>query len=228
MSTWTETANTTEPSGTDGIDSDDLDRSLIGRIARQDHTAMQRLFERHYPRVSGFFGGLALDKEAADQLTVDTFLTAWDSAANFDRGSPVSLWLLALGNRCVLRSIGAQGHQPDLCTGQAGYEGSQVRFAELSRADWIRALSYLPIAQRVALELTYHLGHSCGEVAAIMGRSEADVRLLIFFGRRKLYTLLTGTGHHRNDCGETAAAPAAPSDAFGDTALPKSKRCPLA
>ena len=199
MSTWTEIAKATEPAGSYGLHSDDLDRLLIERIARRDRTAMRQLFERHYPRISGFFSGLALDKEATDTLTVDTFRTAWDSAANFDRGSPVPIWLLALGSRCVLRSIGARRQQSELGAGQLDEEGSQVRFDEFSRADWIRALSYLPIAERVALELTYHLGHSCAEVAAIMGSSEANVRLLVFFGRRKLYTLLTVGAHDRDE-----------------------------
>jgi RNA polymerase sigma-70 factor (ECF subfamily) len=162
---------------------------------------MRQLFERHHARISGFFSGLALDNEVTDQLTVDTFLTAWDSAANFQHGSPGSIWLLALGNRCVLRSTPARRHHPDLGAGRIDDSASQVRFDELSRADWIRALSDLPIAQRVALELTYHLGHSCVEVAAIMGSSEANVRQHVFFGRRKLYTLLTVAARHRNEGG---------------------------
>jgi RNA polymerase sigma-70 factor, ECF subfamily len=194
MSTWTEIAKATRPGSTYGIDSDDVDRLLIERIARQDRTALQQLFERHHARISGFFSGLALDDEVTDQLTVDTFLTAWDSASNFHHGSPVSTWLLALGSRCVLRSMRAGRHPPDPGAGRIDDEGSQVRFDKLSRADWIRALSHLPIAQRVALELTYHLRHSCGEAAAIMGSSEANVRLHVFLGRRRLYTLLTVAG----------------------------------
>jgi len=215
MSTWTEIAEATKSASTLGIDSDDSDRWLIERIARQDRTAMQQLFERHHSRISGFFSGLALDKDLTDELTVDTFLTAWDSAANFHRGSPVSIWLLALGNRCLLRSIRTGRHQSDLGAGRSDDSGLQVRFDELSRADWMRALSHLPIAQRVALELTYHRGHSCGEVAAIMGSSEANVRLHVLCGRRKLYRLLTVAAHHRNEGGETASGPAAPSDALG-------------
>jgi hypothetical protein len=42
MSTWTEIAKATKPAGTYVIDSDDLDRLLIERIARQDRTAMQQ------------------------------------------------------------------------------------------------------------------------------------------------------------------------------------------
>jgi hypothetical protein len=61
MSTWTEIARATKPASTYGIDSDNLDRLLLERIARQDRTAMQQLFERHYARISGFFRGLALD-----------------------------------------------------------------------------------------------------------------------------------------------------------------------
>jgi RNA polymerase sigma-70 factor, ECF subfamily len=226
MSTWTDIATTTRAVGTYGIHSDGLDHLLIERIARRDRTAMQQLFERHYPRISGFFSGLALGEAVTDELTIDTFLTAWASAANYDRGLPAYIWLLALGYRCVLRSIVARRDQPDHGAGDVGDEGSEVRFDTLSRADWMRALSYLPIAQRVALELTYHLGHSCEEVAAIMGGSEPDVRRHIFVGRRKLNTLLI-PARHRNAASATAAVCQHQSDALGDTGLAEMETVPL-
>jgi RNA polymerase sigma-70 factor (ECF subfamily) len=206
--------------------SDGLDRLLIERIARRDRTALRQLFERHYRCISGFFSGLALDKEVSDELTVDTFLTAWNSAATFDDNSPVSFWLLALGYRCVLRSIAAPRDQPDPGAGELVDEGSQVRFDELSRADWIRALGYLSMVQRAALALTYHLGHSCAEVAAIMGGSETSTQRHVFFATRKLYALAV-LARHRNEPGETAADLPAAGGALGNTGLAEMETIPV-
>ena len=206
--------------------SDGLDCLLIERIAHRDHTALRQLFERHYPCIAGFFRGLALDREVSDELTVDTFLTAWDSAANFDHSSPVSIWLLALGYRCVLRSIVASCDRPDPGAGKFGDESSQVRFDELSRADWIRALGDLPIVERVALELTYHLGHSCAEVAAIMGGSETNAQRHVFFATQKLYALAV-SARLRHEAGETAAGLPAPGDAPGNTGLAEAETMPV-
>jgi hypothetical protein len=59
-----------------------------------------------------------------------------------------------------------------------------------------------------------------------MGSSEAHVRLHVFFGRRKLYTLLPVAARHRNEGGETAGL-AAPSDAVWDTGLAEMETVPV-
>ena len=82
--------------GTERINSEDFDRKLIQRIAGRDRAAMQQLFERHCPRIAGLFNDLALEKEVADELAVETFLTVWDSAENFDGSLPVSGSLLGV------------------------------------------------------------------------------------------------------------------------------------
>jgi RNA polymerase sigma-70 factor (ECF subfamily) len=177
---------------------EDVDRSLLERITRRDRLALRQLFERNYLRTRGFFSGLALESETAEELTVDTFLAAWDSAGSFDGHLPVSMWLLALSYQCALRSIGECTGHTDLGGGDQHDEYARVRFDALRRADLVHVLSCLPIRQRVALELTYRLGHSREEIAAIMGCSEVSVQRHVFFARRDLYALLA-VSRRRNE-----------------------------
>ena len=53
-----------------------------------------------------------------------------------------------------------------------------------------RALAALPLEQRLALELTCYLGHSCDEVAAITDCPVNTVKTRVFHARRKLQQLL--------------------------------------
>ena len=194
----TELVNTTRGPNSQRIHRADVDRSQLERITHRDPLAFRQLFERNYLLIRGFFSGLALENEAAEELTVDTFLAAWDSAGSADGHLPVPMWLLALGCQCALRSIGECSGHTDLGGGDQPDEYSRVRFDALSRAVLVHALSRLPIRQRVAFALTYHLGRSREEIAAIMGCSDADVQQHVFSARRDLDALLAGS-RRRNE-----------------------------
>ena len=48
----------------------------------------------------------------------------------------------------------------------------------------------LPIEQRLVVEFTYYLGHSCADIAEIMGCPVNTVKTRMFHARRKLRVLL--------------------------------------
>jgi RNA polymerase sigma-70 factor (ECF subfamily) len=63
--------------------------------------------------------------------------------------------------------------------------------AEIEQRDLLdHALAVLPPEQRLVLELTYFLGHSCEEVAAITACPVNTVKTRMFHARRKLRELL--------------------------------------
>ncbi|HSE13344.1 MAG TPA: RNA polymerase sigma factor, partial [Rudaea sp.] len=55
-----------------------------------------------------------------------------------------------------------------------------------------RALATLPPEQRLVVELTYCLGHSCEEIATITDCPVNTVKTRMFHARRKLRELLPG------------------------------------
>jgi RNA polymerase sigma-70 factor (ECF subfamily) len=65
------------------------------------------------------------------------------------------------------------------------------------------ALSELPVEQRLAVELCYELGHSCEEIAKIMGCPVNTVKTRLFHARAKLQKRLPQLS------GRPPAAPAA-------------------
>jgi RNA polymerase sigma-70 factor (ECF subfamily) len=58
-------------------------------------------------------------------------------------------------------------------------------------SEWLGvALARLPLEQQMVLELAYHLGHSCEEIALIMHCPVNTVKTRMFHARRKLKTIL--------------------------------------
>lgn len=84
---------------------DVYDRFLAGRVARGDTVAFARLYDRHAPRVYNLLRRLTRDSVTAEDLTQETFLTAWQSLANWRGTSRLSTYLCGIAinhyrNRC--------------------------------------------------------------------------------------------------------------------------------
>jgi len=64
-------------------------------------------------------------------------------------------------------------------------------WSDAERREWLNAaLERLPSEQRLVLELAYHLGHSCEEIAEIMNCPVNTVKTRMFHARKKLKVLL--------------------------------------
>jgi RNA polymerase sigma-70 factor (ECF subfamily) len=63
--------------------------------------------------------------------------------------------------------------------------------SEEERGQWIElGLEKLPVEQRMALELAYTMGHSCEEIASILGCPVNTVKTRLFRARETLKQVL--------------------------------------
>jgi RNA polymerase sigma-70 factor (ECF subfamily) len=66
---------------------------------------------------------------------------------------------------------------------------------EAENQDWLaQGLRRLPLEQRLALELAYHMGHTVEEIAAITGSPIGTVKARMFHAREKLREYLPSLG----------------------------------
>jgi len=73
-----------------------------------------------------------------------------------------------------------------------GLEQIEEPWQQVELREWLGvALGKLPHEQRMVMELAYHVGHSCEEIAAIMQCPVNTVKTRMFHARRKLKGLLT-------------------------------------
>jgi RNA polymerase sigma-70 factor, ECF subfamily len=161
---------------------------LIARVAEGDRKAFEELYHLYHRRMSRFLTRLTRRYDLAEEVINDTFWTVWRKAHTFRGESQPSTWILGIAYRKARNAFRAsarlaeknlQSHELPLTTEEpAGVE--ELR-------DWLgHALAELPVEQRLAVELCYELGHSCEEIAAIMGCPVNTVKTRLFHARAKL------------------------------------------
>jgi RNA polymerase sigma-70 factor (ECF subfamily) len=131
--------------------------------------------------------------DVAEEIINDTMWVVWQRAGDFRGSSRVSTWIMGIAYRRALKTLRRANLQSRLITfdEDADYTdyGEEVDGAD-RRQLVARALGELPLEQRLVLEFTYYLGHSCSEIAEIMECPVNTVKTRMFHARRKLRTLL--------------------------------------
>jgi RNA polymerase sigma-70 factor, ECF subfamily len=177
------------PSG----DADEAERALLRRISAGDRDAFRELYLRYHRRLARFLARLTRGREDAEEVINDTLWIVWQRAADFRGASRVSTWIMGIAYRRALklirraathaRAMTLEQSDCDVATGDAHDATSNRQLVE-------QALQTLPLEQRLVLELTYYLDHSCEEIAEIMECPVNTVKTRMFHARRKLRSFL--------------------------------------
>jgi RNA polymerase sigma-70 factor (ECF subfamily) len=166
---------------------------LMARVARHDRRAFEELYSLYHRRLARFLTRLTRRYDLAEEIINDTFWVVWRNARDFRGDSQPSTWILGIAYRKArnaFRSAArARARQNLEATSFPLTTEEPAREAELR--DWLaQALERLPVEQRLAVELCYELGHSCEEIATIMGCPVNTVKTRLFHARAKLQKLL--------------------------------------
>jgi RNA polymerase sigma-70 factor (ECF subfamily) len=165
------------------------ERELLEHIDARDREAMRELYVLYYPRLARFLRRMTRRHDLVDEIVNDTLFVVWEKAGDFRGDSRVSTWIMGIAYRRGLNLLRAE-HRADErmvlpTTGDQHLRDTvaeQTDLAELLE----RGLESLSPDHRAVLELTYHLGHSCGEIAAIMDCPINTVKTRMFHARNKL------------------------------------------
>jgi RNA polymerase sigma-70 factor (ECF subfamily) len=172
----------------------DLERELLRRITAGDRDAFRDLYLRYHRRLARFLTRLTHRYEDAEEVINDTLWIVWQRAGEFRDASRVSTWIMGIAYRRALKLIRrAQTHARAMALEVLDTEpvARDAIEATLEREVLERNLARLPLEQRLVLEFTYYLDHSCEEVAEIMECPVNTVKTRMFHARRKLRVLLS-------------------------------------
>jgi RNA polymerase sigma-70 factor (ECF subfamily) len=174
------------------------ERELLKRIGVRDRQALRELYELYHQRLVRFLRRRTRRQDLVDEVINDTFMVVWDKAAGFRGDSRVSTWIMGIANRRWLNLLRTEHRARTRIAPEATEEphvrdvADQCGLAELLE----QALESLPADQRAVLELTYYVGHSCGEIAAIMDCPINTVKTRMFHARNKLRSLVPMLAAH--------------------------------
>lgn len=90
------------------------DRSIIEQVKAGNKDAFSLLVERYHRRLLSFIYRLVGDRETAEDIGQEVFLSLYKGLGRFDqtRGTPFSAWLfIAARNRCISELRSRQGRE---------------------------------------------------------------------------------------------------------------------
>ncbi len=177
------------------------DEQLIDRIREGDRAALHRLHERYRSRIASFVRRFKLDQDDAEEVVNDVFMAAWTSAKRFEGRSQVSSWLFGIAYRQAMKRLrGKRPMEPDdgldsesrlaAVTSDDLGPSESLESEELAK----RALSVLPLEQRMMVELTFIAGLSYPEIAEATGCPLNTVKTRMFHARKRMRAVLGPAG----------------------------------
>lgn len=169
------------------------DEDLMPLIVRRDAGAFGVLYDRHAGAAYTLALRLTGERQAAEDLVQEAFISIWRSARTYvmGRGS-VRTWVLSVvRNACMdaFRSAASRRRTYERVEAQAERTQPCEAFAEAwqsARREEVHAvLGTLPPEQRIVLELAYLAGHTHVEIAALLGTPLGTVKGRLRLGLKK-------------------------------------------
>ena len=159
--------------------------------ADHDAAAFRELYDRYAERIHAFFVARTHDRDAALDLTAETFAQMWRSRHRFeDRcGGTIGPWVFAIARHTLVRSVRAgviatrarEALKLDLTTTPAMAPPSDAWLSGLDD-EIADALASLPDGQRRAVTLRILEGREYDDVASAMDCSPTAVRIKVSRG----------------------------------------------
>jgi RNA polymerase sigma-70 factor (ECF subfamily) len=154
---------------------DDVD-GLMGRVARGDSAAFERVYDALAPQVHGVARRVVRDPARAEDVTQEVFLDVWRKAPGFDadRGS-ARTWVMTIAHRravdAVRRSEAQRKYDGRAVLDDVSHEEAVEGIIEAEERTAVRTcLDTLTELQLESVRLAYFNGYTYAEVATLLGK----------------------------------------------------------
>jgi RNA polymerase sigma-70 factor, ECF subfamily len=175
------------------------DEMLIESIADGEKAAMHILYGRHHVRAYRFILRIVRDSSVAEDLVSQVFLDVWRTAAQFERRSQVSTWILSIARfkaLTALRQRRFEDIEQDEVMQIADESDNPEAAFERARTNAVlrSCMNKLSAAHREVIDLVYYHEKSVEEAGEIIGIPQATVKTRMFYARKALAELLKTQG----------------------------------
>jgi RNA polymerase sigma-70 factor (ECF subfamily) len=172
---------------------DQADRRLIGRIVEKDRDAFRELYLDYHRRLTRFLSRLMRNPADAEEIVNDTLWIVWTKAPEFRGASRVSTWIFGIAYRRSLKKLRTVMRYERVIQREL-LESDIIAHVDSKASEEQQALRHalaqLTTDQRLVMEFAYFLGHSCAEIAEIVGAPVNTVKSRMLHARKKLQSIL--------------------------------------
>lgn len=169
------------------------DSALVALAITRDPEAFAQLYELHASRVQRHIYYLVGNAQEAHDLTSETFLRAWRVIDRYeDRGISIASWLLKIGHNLAAKHVMKRRSHATLdeavdypAAGDSNFVDA-VCDVQLARS----AVLKLPGVQRQVIVWRFVEDMSYEEVAQLLGKPAATIRVIQFRALKRLRQIL--------------------------------------
>jgi RNA polymerase sigma-70 factor (ECF subfamily) len=169
------------------------EKELLRRATQGSAEAFGQIYDLHADRVFGYLYYALGDAKEAEDLTQEVFLRAWRALGRYKIGATRFIaWLLTIAHNLVADHYRARRTEAPLVT-QAGASSGPGRIPEdtIARRQELRsALAKLEPTQQQLILLHLVEGFSYAELAPVLGRNPAALRVIQHRALAKLSSIL--------------------------------------
>ena len=152
--------------------------------------SFESFYHRYEREIFGYLWRVTGDEQAANDLTQEVFFRAWRQFEKLRAYERPEAWLFRVATNLALNERRHQrvaGPAATLLGHERASGDPAAQFAE--RAALRAAMEGLPTRQRVAFLLRELYGHSCDEIADLLGLSRAAAKMTLSRARERLRAL---------------------------------------
>jgi RNA polymerase sigma-70 factor (ECF subfamily) len=174
----------------------------VARARGGDAGAFESLYREHVGRVYGLCLRMTGQPATAEDLTQDTFVSAWRSLPGYEGRSSFSTWLHRIAVNAALEQLRRRGRVETALPDGEEAEGLLARTLEaqpgperVARSAELRRgiegeLARMSVLERSAFVLRHHEGRSLEDIAAALSLNVGACKQAIFRAVRKLRAVL--------------------------------------
>lgn len=168
----------------------------MARLRAGDHEALRLLYERHARSLYNFARRLLMDPSGAEDVVQETFLRIYRDRAAFRSTAVFTTWAFTIARNLGVDILRSAPRRSEVATDPLP-EAADPRPTPLDHLERLeregllrRALTALPPEDREVLVLSRYHGLKYRDIAAIVGSSEAAVKMRTHRALVRLHALL--------------------------------------
>jgi len=168
---------------------------LMRKIASRDEDAFRELYDRTHRRIYFYLLRILGEKEAVEDVMVETFSEIWRSAQKFMGRSRPSTWMLGIARNLAMSYLRKIKHDDSIDDHQCHLSSGDSKTEEYHRRDLIdKAFLSLSLKHREILDLVFYQELSYAEIAVLLDIPVDTVKTRVFYAKRELKKILIDIG----------------------------------
>jgi len=173
---------------------------LIKGCQRQDSKIQNLVYKTYAPKVFGTCKRYMKDRERAEEMAMNTFLTVFGKIGQFKGEGSFEGWILRIAVNCCLMELRKKTNfEAELKPDSLSLSVENTVTSELAERDIEKMLSILPEGARIVFNLYAVEGYKHAEIAAQLGISEGTSKSQLNYAKEKLKKTFFNTDSKINE-----------------------------